>query len=72
LRRSLPATLVFDHPTLDALATHLAQAALPTVAGGEAAPPPIETSAATDAVDTIDGLSDDEIERLFAEKLRRS
>jgi acyl transferase domain-containing protein/NADPH:quinone reductase-like Zn-dependent oxidoreductase/SAM-dependent methyltransferase len=72
LRRSLPATLVFDHPTLDALATYLAQAALPAAAAAGVEPPPIEASAATDAVDTIDGLSDDEIERLFAEKLRRS
>jgi acyl transferase domain-containing protein/NADPH:quinone reductase-like Zn-dependent oxidoreductase/SAM-dependent methyltransferase len=70
LQRSLPATLVFDHPTLDALATYLTQAALPGVAAVEATPAP-EACAPADAVDTIDGLSDEEIERLFAEKLRR-
>jgi len=70
LQRSLPATLVFDHPTLEALARHLDETAFADSPNGDDAPS--GTSATPDAVGTIDELSDDEVDRLFAEKLRRS
>jgi NAD(P)-dependent dehydrogenase (short-subunit alcohol dehydrogenase family) len=68
LARSLPATLVFDHPTLEALAVHLASAVLPAQPQAALAAP----AAAADAVGAIDDLSDEEIEKLFAKKMRRS
>ncbi len=65
LARSLPATLVFDHPTLEALATFLARDLVPSPGGADgAAPKP-------DAVQSIDDLSDEEIERLFAQKMQK-
>jgi len=71
LTRSLPATLVFDHPTLDALATYLDRDVLPPSDGQPVAP---ATSAAppADAIGTLDDMTDDEIERLFAKKMKRS
>ncbi len=65
LARSLPATLVFDYPTLDALAGYIEQLVLPAA---EPSPPVVEP---VDAVGTIDDLSDEEIEAMFAKKMRR-
>ncbi|MBI1357395.1 MAG: SDR family NAD(P)-dependent oxidoreductase [Acidobacteria bacterium] len=70
----LPATLVWKHPTVEALAAHLAELTAPARAEGDAPAPdrpaepetPVETG---DALDRIGDLSDEEVERLFAEKL---
>jgi acyl transferase domain-containing protein len=71
LARSLPATLVFDHPTIEALSAYLA---CNVIAANDAAPP--QTTAASvipaDAVGAIDELSDMEVEHLFARKMLRS
>ena len=64
----LPATLLFDHPSVEALVTHLAS----DVLGLRAAAPAAEASPAASAkaavVDAIEDLSDEEVERLLAEK----
>jgi acyl transferase domain-containing protein/NADPH:quinone reductase-like Zn-dependent oxidoreductase len=65
LERPLPTTLVFDFPTVDALTDHLAREVpdLASLAPEDApATPPAEAS----ALDRIEQLSDEEVERLFA------
>ncbi len=61
---SLPATLVFDHPTIVALAAYMARCL-----------PGAEESAAANAPtsrETIDDLSEEEIERLFEKRKQTS
>ena len=73
LERSLPATLVFDRPTIEELAGYLGDVLV------QAAGPanlPIRPDAGPDrrpvgdAVEAIDGLSEEQIEELFERKLR--
>ncbi|KQU73850.1 MULTISPECIES: type I polyketide synthase [unclassified Rhizobacter] len=63
LARSLPATLVFDHPTLEALAAYLDVLVVPAA--------PAVVAKAADAVGTLDEMSDEEVEAMFAKKLKR-
>jgi acyl carrier protein len=68
LGEALPATLLFDYPTVDDLARHLAPIAGVTSAPAPAAPAPA-AEAPIASVDRIAELSDDEVDRLFAERL---
>jgi acyl transferase domain-containing protein/acyl carrier protein len=63
--RTLRATLIFDYPTLVALADHLEQDVLGFKSESEAAPA-VEADAATEQ---LDSLSDDELAKLLADEL---
>ncbi len=70
LERSLPATLVFDHPTLDAIARFLVDTVLP--GGVDADVPAPAVAVPTDAVGAIDDLTDEQIDAMFANRMRNS
>lgn len=73
LGASIPAVVAFEHPSVAALTTYLAQEILAWEMPGQSEPaiaPEIET-AADDPLAKIAQLSDDEVERLFAEKMAR-
>jgi SAM-dependent methyltransferase len=71
LTRTLPATLIFDHPSVEAIATYLAHDVLSI-----ATPPPISVpeseldgAAATPAAVRLQGMSDEQVEALVLKKL---
>ena len=70
LARPLPATLMFDHPTIEALAQHLHgvldPAAAPAVTAPVAAPPP---SAAPLGAAQVAAMSEADIEALLLQRL---
>ena len=69
LPRKLPATLMFDYPSIAAIAGYLLQelfAKAPAAPSAASAAP--ATPAGTEKVD-LDSLSEDEVERLMLEKL---
>jgi acyl transferase domain-containing protein len=71
LRRTLPATLLFDHPTIDALVDYLATElpGMPTTP--EVAPVASRAfDASGDALNRIEELSDDEVDRVLKRTLR--
>ena len=75
LGRSLPATLVFDHPTIDALSHYLLKQLFPQDDSPPRAPAgtvaPAAAAPRADTVGAIDDLSDDEVEALLAQRMRR-
>jgi acyl transferase domain-containing protein/trans-aconitate methyltransferase len=64
LAHPLPATLVFDHPTIEAIAAHL-----DTLLGDGAAAPAADDAAAPPLAGDLEGLSDADVEELLLRKL---
>ena len=64
LGQAIPAVVAFEHPTVEALATHLAEVIL----GWEL---PTSSPTAATPLDKISQLSDDDVDRLFEEKFSR-
>jgi acyl carrier protein len=68
--RTLPATLLFDYPTIDDLAVHLLATLFPSaLAAAPVAPEPV-VETPVNLVDDLSSMSDDDVDRLFAEKMR--
>ena len=71
--RNLPATLLFDYPTVDALTGYLCRGVLGLEEAQKKAPaqPSQKVSAGADVLDQIEGLDDDEIDQLLKQKRAR-
>lgn len=70
LGRSLPATLLFDHPTIDALTDHLLAEIFTPAADSPAATVGKSVATGSAVVDSIEDLSDEEVDRQLAARSR--
>jgi len=71
LTRSLPATLVFDYPTITALTTYLAEEVFKWNKDPAAPKAKVETSpdnGLAGILDRIEGLSNEEVDRIYSEE----
>ncbi|MGH8240478.1 MAG: acyl carrier protein, partial [Steroidobacteraceae bacterium] len=73
LAASLPATLLFDYPTLDSLTDYLLQELLDATSGSETAGTGVNEGPSADTlVESIETMSDDEVDRLIAARARKA
>jgi acyl carrier protein len=73
LERALPATLMFDYPTIEALAAYLRERAVPApVVEVTTAPVPITAAPPLLGADAVAAMSDAQIEELLLERLGKS
>jgi hypothetical protein len=72
LDKPLPATLMFDHPTIDALALHLLDRVVLKTAPAAAGKPVPAVVAQDASVDAVAAMSDAEIEALLMSRLEGS
>jgi acyl transferase domain-containing protein/NADPH:quinone reductase-like Zn-dependent oxidoreductase/acyl carrier protein len=78
LKRALPATLVFDYPTVEAITDYLARE-MRLLDGDDrtsrtaesGAGPETDGQGMIEAVTALEGLSDEEVDRLFAQQMRQ-
>ena len=73
----LPVSLLFDYPTLDLLTDYLLEEVLMTAIPNSADAPPGRPAAPIaageyDAIDLVDDLSDEEVDRLLAARERQT
>jgi myxalamid-type polyketide synthase MxaB len=72
LRCSLPATLLFDYPTLDRVTAHLGRDVLAIAPWADVGRTDRDDQvASTDALSAIEDMSEDDVERLLASRLAR-
>jgi len=67
--RPLPATLLFDYPTIDALTDHLINDILRLVDEDRPVPADAEPVVEFDLVGSVEGLSDNEVDQLLAARI---
>jgi acyl transferase domain-containing protein/acyl carrier protein/phospholipid N-methyltransferase len=72
LRRSLPATLLFDYPTIDALTDFILHQVLGTEVVAPPAAAPAQAPGSASLVGAIEDLSDEEVERMLAARAKRA
>jgi Phosphopantetheine attachment site len=64
----LPATLIFEHPTIEAIARHLMTRLFPVQAGTAAAVAPVRASVETVAEGQVRAMSDADIAALLEQR----
>ena len=69
LARALPATLVFDHPSIEAIARLLAGELEPVATPDDPASAPAVTSAPRLTVEEVAGLADEDVEAMLLKRL---
>jgi hypothetical protein len=69
LARALPATLVFDHPSIEAIARLLAGELEPIATPDDPASAPAVTSAPRLTVDEVASLADEDVEAMLLKRL---